>query len=77
MEEENSNLERECHGLAVLFQHIVEETKVRQTQTFLLRKCPNVLMEKCHATTKVFCTNPKLTFLMLLIQNYSFETTKK
>ena len=78
MEEENSNLERECHGLAVLFQHIVEETKVRQTQTFLLRKCPNVLMEKCHATAKVFSgTNRKLTFLMLLIQKYSFETMKK
>ena len=73
MEEENSNLERECHALAVLFQHIVEETKVRQTQSFLLRKCPNVLMEKCHATLlqKFFDTNPKLTFLVL--QNNSLE----
>ena len=39
MEEVNSNLERECHALAVLFQHIVEETKVRQ-----LSKVFSVLM---------------------------------
>ena len=45
MEEENSHLERECHALAVLFQHIVEETKVRLTQKkklfyAVLRTCP-------------------------------------